>query len=485
MDPSTARSPRWHRARHHEHRDHGPDSDHAVPFVTALRRQSAAAPVRAVHLGLGSFFRAHQAWYTWRSPGGETWGTAAFSGRSSKLADDLSAQGGLYTLVTRSPEGDAHDVVTSVSRSHAGGDHGAWLAYLSDPDVVLATTTVTEQGYHLGPTVHLALDSEPVRHDVGSLRAGDPATPLLTAPGRLLAGLRARRNADAGPFTLVPCDNLPGNGQVLAGVLRDLADAVDQGLTAWLAENLTCASTVVDRITPATTQDDVHAVRNATGRHDLAPVVTEPFSEWVIAGLDTAVVPRWQDAGAIRTDDIAPYEDRKLWLLNGAHSLLAYAGPLRGHETVAAAVADPVCRSWVQDWWAEAASHVQLPADEVARYQAALLERFSNPRTRHRLDQIAADGSLKLGIRVLPVLRRERAAGRAATGAARALAAWVLHLREGESVRDPHAEVLQRAAATTLPASIRAVLAELDAEVAADDDLVATVTHHAADLVAR
>ena len=172
-------------------------------------------------------------------------------------------------------------------------------------------------------------------------------------------------------------------------------------------------------------------------------MVTEPFSEWVLSGRFAGGRPRWEDAGATFTDDIAPFEERKLWLLNGGHSLLAYAGSARGHETVADAVADETCRAALEAWWAEASRHLTLPTED---YREALLERFANPRMRHLLAQIAADGSQKLPIRILPVLRAERSAGRMPDGAVRVLAAWIGHLRgAGAPVSDPRAEELVRA----------------------------------------
>src|SRR5690606_41791969 len=129
--------------------------------------------------------------------------------------------------------------------------------------------------------------------------------------------------------------------------------------------------------------EDVAKLRGATGREDRVPVVTEPFSEWVLEGEFPAGRPRWEDAGARFTSDIAPFEARKLYLLNGAHSLLAYAGPPRGHETVSDAIADPACRAWVEAWWDEAASHLNQPAEELATYRAALVERVENRAIRH------------------------------------------------------------------------------------------------------
>src|SRR6185369_16302685 len=142
----------------------------------------------------------------------------------------------------------------------------------------------------------------------------DRTAPVRSAPARLVAGLAARRRADAGPLTLLPCDNLPGNGAVAVRVVHDLADAVDPGLAAWIESSVSTVTTTVDRITPRTTPDDSRAVQAATGRTDRAPVATEPFSEWVLSGTFVAGRPQWDRAGATFTDDIVPFEDRKLWL---------------------------------------------------------------------------------------------------------------------------------------------------------------------------
>jgi fructuronate reductase len=410
--------------------------------VTALHRTAPAPPVRAVHLGLGSFFRAHQAWYTDRA--GDGWGIAAFTGRRPDLARALAAQDGLYTLVTRGAEGDRFDVVRSVARAHAADEHDAWLDHLASPEVRVVTVTVTEAGY---------------RPDA--------------APARLLAGLRARRAADAGPLTVVPCDNLPGNGAVLEAALRGLADPA---MTQWLDEQLSVATTMVDRITPEPTDADRRAVLAATGVDDRSPVATEPFSEWVVAGDFPGGRPAWETAGAVFAPDVTPFEERKLWLLNGSHSLLAYTGPLRGHTTVADAIADPVCRAEVESWWDTCGPYLTLPTEDVARYRAALLERFANPRIRHALAQIAVDGSQKLPVRFLPVLRRERAAGRLPEAPVRVLAAWLVHLAGGP-VRDVRETDLRPLLAGGPSAAVPRVLAELDPALADDAELVAAVRH--------
>ena len=444
--------------------------------MSELHRTTPMPPVSHVHLGLGNFFRAHQAWFTSRAPDAADWGIAAFTGRSNDRSDALAAalndQDGLYTLVTREADGDRYEVVSSVVRVHLVTDHIAWLGYFADPQVQVVTTTVTEAGYVRGADGGLDVELPEVIADLAALR-GDPTAQVVTAPAKLVAGLAARREAGSGPLTVVPCDNLPSNGAAIERVVTDLAGLIDPALADWIADNIAFVTTMVDRITPEPTAADIAGAEAATGVRDRAAVVTEPFYEWVIGGKFAADRPRWEDAGATFTDDVEPFEDRKLWLLNGAHSLLAYAGSIRGHVTVADAMRDETCRTWLLQWWSAASPHLPQPAADNAAYCAALVERFANPRIHHRLDQIAADGSQKLPIRILPTLRRERAAGRLPAGVTRPLAAWVCHLRgNGAKVTDSRAAEFVPLAAGALRESVHLVLKGLDPELAADDALV-------------
>lgn len=441
--------------------------------------------MRHVHLGLGNFFRAHQAWYTAHAPDADGWGIAAFTGRRRDVADALAVQDGLYTLVTRGPDGDRFEVVPTLSAVHAAADHDAYLARLADPAVAVLTLTVTEAGYRQGRDGGLDLADPEVATDVGSLRA-DHRGLVRTAPARIVAGLLARRAAGAGAITVVPCDNLPANGAVTRRVVADLGAAVDPELAAWAEDHVAYVSTVVDRITPRATPSDVAAVRRA-GWDDTTPVVTEPYSDWVLAGRFAAGCPSWDAAGARFVDDATAFEQRKLWLLNGAHSLLAYAGLARGLTTIGEAAAEPVLVGWVREWWGLAGAHLPFPADETADYCDALLARFTNARIRHELAQVAADGTKKLPVRVLPVLRAERAAGRQAVAAIRILAAYVAALRSGDPLpSDPRADALRAAAA--LPSTrrtARAALQLLDPELAEDTELLGAVAALAEDVTRR
>jgi len=436
-----------------------------------VKRTEPAPPIRIVHLGLGNFFRAHQAYYTAAATDAGEWGIAAFTGRSRPLADTLAGQDGLYTLVVRGPESDDCQVLGAVVAAYPGSDLETWRSLLTRPAVSVLTLTVTEAGYLRGRDGGLAVEDFDARTDIAIL-TGDAGGAVSTVPGRIVAGLAARRAAGAGPIAVVSCDNLPENGAVARRVVTELADLVDPQLGDWIRANVSFVTTMVDRITPATTPADVATVAAETGLDDRAPVITEPFTEWVLEGDFPAGRPRWESAGARFVDDIVPHEQRKLWLLNGGHSLLAYAGSALGHETVAEAVADPRCRQWLNEWWDLAAVHLPLPAAEIANYRAALLLRWANPRIQHRLAQIATDGSQKLPVRILPVLRLERDSDRLPAGAIRVLAAWIRHLRgAGAPVKD--AGGASFVAVADDPA---AVIALLDSRLGADQELVAAVT---------
>jgi len=401
------------------------------------------APVRIVHLGLGNFCRAHTCWYTDHSPDAADWGIAAFAGRTATHVAELTAQDDLYTLLVRGPEPTA-EVISALSAVHVAAELDAWRAYWADPSVRVVTSTITEGGYLRDAAGNLDRSLPAVQADLSALRA-EPLTGLVTtAPGKFVAGLLARRAAGAGGVTLLPCDNVVSSGPMIATVVRQMAEAVDPGLLDWIDQQVGVVSAMVDRITPATRPEDTALAESLTGCADAATVVTEPFTEWVMQGDFAAGRPAWQAGGARFVDDIEPFEQRKLRLLNGAHSLMAYIGPLRGHATVPQAIADPVIQRWVEDWWAEASGHLPLPAPELADYCRALLDRFSNRALGDQLSRIAADGSQKLPIRIVPTVQADLAAGRDATAGLRVVAAWICHLRgQSTAVTDARqAEVL-------------------------------------------
>jgi fructuronate reductase len=452
--------------------------------LRALSRTTALPPARLVHLGLGAFHRAHQAWYTHEAADSQEWGITGFTGRSASLATELAAQDNLYHLVTRDNAGDRAELISSLLSSRPGSDGGAWAAAMAAPLTAAVTLTVTENAYRYRESDGLAVEFPDVATDLETFRRGGSDS-FVSVPGRLVAGLAARRRSGGGPLAIVPCDNLSDNAGVARSVVTGFADRVDPALADWIRAHISFVATMVDRITPATTPDLRTAVTELTGLDDACPVVTEPFTEWVLCGDFPAGRPDWASAGARFVDDVAPFEQRKLRLLNGAHSLLAYAGSTLGCRTVADAIADERLRAWVQDWWRLASPTVPLPGPEIAAYQQALLGRFDNARIAHQLAQIAADGSEKIRVRVLPVVREQRLAGVDITAAERILAAWIAHLRGAGAavpVRDPAAATLVPASGGEWPRAVAGVLRIVAPELADDSELVTSVAELGAEL---
>ena len=288
----------------------------------------------------------------------------------------------------------------------------------------MITLSVSEKGYRYEATTgRLRLDDPGIAAD---LSGSGPSTVV----GQLALGLDARRRATGAPITVVCCDNLPDNGRVLTGLVRDFAERTAQAgeLLAWIEDSVRFPSTMVDRITPATTAADRAQVAAALGLEDRGAVITEPFRQWVIEDDFAAPRPAWERAGAITTDDVRPYERLKIRLLNGCHSTVAYLGALADQELVSDAVgpAMPFVAVLRELMERDVAPTVAVPAGfALAAYEAEVLERFANPALRHRTLQIAMDGSQKLPQRLLDTVRDRRRAGAEPVFAALGVAAWM------------------------------------------------------------
>lgn len=378
-------------------------------------------PERIVHLGLGAFFRAHQAYYTAMASDSANWGIVAYTGRSSEQSDLMNAQDCKYTLITRRTEGDSFQAIDSVVRAVPGADLADLMKTLANPEIAIVTLTITEAGYQI---TNLNLEE--------------------SALGRLALALNHRFIETGLPIALVPCDNLPANGEVLRAGLEELGAQLGEGFLGYL-EDLSFVTTSIDRITPKTQPEDVEIVREATGALDQIPVVTEEFSDWVLSGEFPLGRPNWESAGARFVAEIEPFENRKLWLLNGAHSLMSFLGQQRGHELVSEAIADPEILEAVNSFWDEASRHLDEDLLQIVSYRKALLERFSNPRIGYRLTQIAQEGLSKLSVRIVPVALRELESGRDPRGCAEAIASWVWLVRSGKELSDARAQEIQAA----------------------------------------
>ncbi|GAA0765689.1 mannitol dehydrogenase family protein [Brevundimonas olei] len=377
-----------------------------------------------VHLGIGAFHRAHQAvmFDDALKSGDLRWGVLGASLRSPGVRDQLNPQDGLYTLVVR--DGEREDLrVIGACRSVMVGpeDPAALVAAMADADVHIVTLTVTEKGYRLDPASGELLVEDPdVAADIADIERP------RTAPGFIVAALRARRAAGLGPFTVISCDNLPHNGRrIRAGVLA-MARAVDSSLAEWIAAEGAFPQTMIDRIVPATTAEDVVRLTARLGVEDQGMVKAEPFTQWVIEDRFAGERPDFAALGVQLTDAVEPWEDAKLRLLNGAHSAVAYLGALSGHEHVHEAVAVPALRAYVEALWDEAQTTLNPPPGlDVAAYRAELMARFSNSALMHRTRQIAMDGSQKLPQRLLAGTAERLAADQGIEAMALGVAAWM------------------------------------------------------------
>ncbi|RYH03498.1 mannitol dehydrogenase family protein [Salipiger sp. IMCC34102] len=431
-----------------------------------LTRTTPKPKAGIVHLGPGAFFRAFNAVYTDEAmaKAGGDWGILAVSLRSPDARDQLAPQDGAYTAVTLGPEGREAQVVGSITGCLvAPEDPGAVLEAMADPAIRIVSLTITEKGYcHNPATGKLMRDHPDIVHDLEH-----PEAPR-SAPGFLTAALARRRAAGHPPFTVLSCDNLPSNGALAKQVVLDFARARDEDLAEWIANEVRFPATMVDRITPATTEADIAALEKAAGYSDPAMVAAEPFRQWVIEDSFAQGRPAWDEVGVQMVADVEAHELMKLRCLNGTHSTLAYLGYLAGYETIAETVADPdfaaLCRKM---WDEEIIPTLPRPeGEDLARYTAALLERYRNPGIRHRTWQIAMDGSQKLPQRMLGTVADCLDRGTVPEGLCLAVAGWIRYVSGTDEagtpidVRDPMADRLRVAATSADP--VDAVLA-LDA----------------------
>jgi len=462
--------------------DPQPNPPAANPAMTRLSRHSLAAlqasaaalpaydrgavSAGIVHLGLGAFHRAHQALYTEAliAAGDRRWGIVGVSLRDPRVADVLSAQDHLYSVTERHGD-DARTRIVGAVRSalFAPRDLARVVAAIADPATFIITTTVTEKGYSQNPaTGDLDMADAGIRHDLAH-----PDAPRTTL-GVLAAGIR-RRPADA-PLSIVCCDNMAGNGDTLRKLLVQYAAQGDAALARRIEAAIALPNTMVDRIVPAATPASLDWAAAHLGQRDEAAIVCEPFSQWVIEDRFAGPRPAWEDAGAVLTSDVRPYQAMKLRLLNGTHSAIAYAGQLCDLATVSDAMAHPQVGAFARRLMLEdLRATVAAPAGcDVAAYCADLLRRFENPTLAHRTQQIAMDGTQKVPVRWLPALNESLAAGIERPLLERALAAWLHYLSSARSdsgtpltISDPGAPALAerlRSAADTAGA-VRAALA--------------------------
>lgn len=395
-----------------------------------------------VHLGTGAFHKAHQAVATddaLAASGGD-WMITGVSLRSGDVADQLNPQDGLYTLLVRDADGVQPRVIGSIRRVLvAPREPDVVMAALTAPETKIVSLTITEKGYGVDQKTGGLDPAHPsIAPDLANPRAPTGAV------GYIVEALRQRRDNELPPFTVLTCDNLPHNGKVLQRLVTEFADRVDPALAAYIREQVPFPSTMVDRITPASTDATYADAKRLTGFDDLAAVETEPFTQWVIEDRFVAGRPNWEAGGVIFAGNVAPYEKMKLRMLNGAHSMLAYSGFIAGHKYVRDVMGDAALAKLVaRQMQAAAATLDPVPGVDLGQYAADLQTRFANPAIAHMTYQIAMDGTQKLPQRLIePAIQTLRSGG-SLDAYAFAVAAWMRYClgmtETGETytLRDP------------------------------------------------
>ena len=409
-----------------------------------------------VHLGVGGFHRSHQAMYLDRLMNQGTaldWGICGVGvlPGDRRMAEVLDRQGGLYTLVLAHPDGyqEARVVGSLVEYLLAPDDPEAVVEKMADPATRIVSLTVTEGGYNVNAVT-------------GEFEAAAPAIAADLAPGAVprtsfglvVEALARRRARGLAPFTVMSCDNMPGNGVVARRSFAAFAALRDPELGEWVRTEVPFPSSMVDRITPATTDAHRADLSRRFNVQDDWPVVAEPFTQWVLEDSFSCGRPPLEDAGVQVVEHVEPYELMKLRLLNGSHQALAYLGRLAGHTYTHEAAQDPLFRSFLHGYMDQEATPTldPVPGVDLDRYKADLIGRFANPYVRDTLARLAAESSDRIPKFLLPVVHAQLAAGGEFRHAATVVASWARYAEGVDEygqpidVVDPRRDALMAAA---------------------------------------
>jgi mannitol 2-dehydrogenase len=391
-----------------------------VPVPRYNRR--ALAP-RILHLGVGGFHRAHMALYTdeLASAGGD-WGIRGLGllEADRRMASVLEAQDHLYTLIERDSEGSRPRVIGSiVDYVLVTGDEAAFVQQIANPDVAILSLTITEGGYSLAKP-----------------------NPTIEA---IASGLDARRTAGAMPLTVLSCDNLPGNGNVAREAITRVSEGRSEDLLRFVETACTFPNSMVDRITPQTTDDDRAWLRDEVGIDDGWPVVAEPFRQWVIEDTFAAGRPRYEDVGALFTDRVHDWELYKLRMLNATHSCMAYLMAIAGVVYVDEAISIPALRRYLEQFLAleSIPTLAEIPGHPAAEYGRTVLGRYENTGVRDQIARLCIDGTAKFPSFLIPTIERQLELDGSVDYAALALAGWARYLATvpaTERAHDPHGD---------------------------------------------
>jgi mannitol 2-dehydrogenase len=413
----------------------------AVPTYDRARLTAGVA-----HIGVGGFHRAHQALYHDRllAAGQREWAICGVGvlAADRRMQEALDAQDGLYTLVERAAGGEekARVIGSITGYCLAPDDPEATIEKLAAASTRIVSLTVTEGGYNLSDvTGEFDPDHPDVAHDL------EPGATPRTTFGLVVEALARRRERGRAPFTVMSCDNLQENGRRARLAFTTFARLRDPALGEWVEASVAFPNSMVDRITPATTDADRRALRERFGVEDRWPVVCEPFTQWVLEDTFCAGRPPYEDVGVQVVDDVEPYELMKLRLLNASHQALAYFGHLLGHEYVHEAAQDPLLRAFVRAYMDTEATPTlpPVPGVDLDGYKATLIERFSNPGVRDTVARLCAESSDRIPKWLVPVIRRQLETGGEVRRAAAVVASWARYA-EGTDEQGRPIEVVDR-----------------------------------------
>ncbi|HCI4632736.1 TPA: fructuronate reductase, partial [Klebsiella quasipneumoniae subsp. similipneumoniae] len=406
---------------------------------------------RIVHFGFGAFHRAHQALLNDRvlNNFGGDWGIceiSLFSGDT--LMSQLREQDHLFTVLEKGADGNQPIIIGAVHEClNARLDSlAAIIEKFCEPQVAIVSLTITEKGYCIDPATGKLDPTHPrIVHDLKN-----PTLPQ-SAPGILVEALARRRERGLPPFTVLSCDNIPDNGHVVKNAVLGMAEKRSPALASWIADNVSFPGTMVDRIVPAATAESLAEIAAVLGVEDPCAISCEPFIQWVVEDHFVAGRPAWETAGVQMTDDVLPWEQMKLRMLNGSHSFLAWLGYLAGHAHVSDCMQDEVFRRAARQLMLdEQAPTLTITGVDLAAYADSLIARFSNPALKHRTWQIAMDGSQKLPQRMLDGIRVHLERGSRWPLLALGVAGWMRYVSGTDDagqtidVRDPLVDKIQQ-----------------------------------------
>lgn len=419
------------------------------PQVARPDYDRSALTAGIVHIGVGGFHRAHQAMYLdelMRAGHAHDWaicGLGLMPG-DRRMRDALTSQDGLYTLVVKQPDGstEARVIGSIVDYVYAPDDPEVALARMADPAVRIVSLTVTEGGYNVNQvTGEFDLTNPAVRADL------EPGAAPTTSFGYVIEALRRRREAGIAPFTVMSCDNIQGNGDNARRMFGAFAHAKDPDLAAWIDAEVPFPNSMVDRITPVTTDEDRALVRDRFGITDAWPVVTEPFTQWALEDHFVTGRPPYQDAGVQVVADVTPYELMKLRLLNVSHQGIAYLGYLAGYRLVHDVAQDPMFATFLRGYMDhEGTPTLQpVPGVDLDAYKTTLIERFSNAYVRDTVARLCAESSDRIPTWLVPVIRENLAAGGEVARSALIVASWARYAEGADEHGEP-IEIVDRIA---------------------------------------